>query len=305
MHVQPAPTDDPQHDNVARSRPTFGSTRAQILDRQRTWAGAAADARGYMPSVEENLCQPLSSAAVLAFQEADGGELEEMPHRPAKMRALLSSAALAVNIFDYWTARERHPLQRALSLAEPITGVTFERRFPTGLRGKSPNLDVVLELAGAPPVAIESKFTEWMTPVNPARPAFRPSYFPDGEGLWQSRGLPACQALAEEIHGGTTAFRHLDAPQLLKHVLGLAAAFEAGFALWYVYYDTPGGEGERHRAEVNCFTERVGAELAFRALSYQELLRTLEQCATVHDSNYLEYLRKRYLAAPEPAGMAS
>jgi hypothetical protein len=105
--------------------------------------------------------------------------------------------------------------------------------------------------------------------------------------------LPESQKLAAGIFGGEMQFRYLDAPQLLKHALGLATRLDSNFSLYYVYYDWPGTESIAHRDEIRRFATAVGQELRFKALSYHEILRPLaETCGA--DSTYLNYLMARY-----------
>jgi hypothetical protein len=96
----------------------------------------------------------------------------------------------------------------------------------------------------------------------------------------------------------------LHAAQLLKHALGLARATRAGAAgvtqgeasadaLHYLYYEWPRGPAAAHRAELERFVERVGAEVRFSASNYQDLYRALQADARVERA-YLEYLRARY-----------
>lgn len=245
------------------------SSRADLLNRQRRWAfstGLNPDYRGYLSTVEDNLFQPLSESTRRAFEQGSGSELLDTPSRPAKMKALHSSSALAVNVFDNWVERDKGPLQRALGLEREITSIAFEGQYPTGLLGNPPNLDVVLELADGHIIGIESKFSEWMTPKPKGKEPFKDKYFPEGEGLWAARGLPRCQALAEGMRDGRETFRYLDVAQLLKHALGLATQLGEGFSLFYIYYDWPGKASNVHRDEV----ERL-------------------------HQDYLAYLQKRYV----------
>src|SRR6266436_734830 len=124
------------------------SSRNAILKLQRAWAltaGRLVDARGYVPTIQENLRQPLSPGTERALTQGSGSELRETRNRPAKMRALHSSAALVVNIFDYWTLRDKAPLAAALGLEEQIISIEFEAQFPTHLDGKPPNLDLAIQ----------------------------------------------------------------------------------------------------------------------------------------------------------------
>ena len=76
---------------------------------------------------------------------------------------------------------------------------------------------------------------------------FKSKYFPESTELWSSRGLSACQTLAREMHEGTARFRYLDAPQLLKHALGLATQHPGNFEL---YYAISIGPDPNHRASI-------------------------------------------------------
>jgi hypothetical protein len=88
--------------------------------------------------------------------------------------------------------------------------------------------------------------------------------------------LPHCQVLAEDIRRKREHFSYLDAPQLLKHALGLATQLGLRFDLLYLYFDWPGSESVKHQAEVARFSERVGTDLRFKSLTYQDLFLRLE-----------------------------
>ncbi|MBI4572670.1 MAG: hypothetical protein HY713_05220 [candidate division NC10 bacterium] len=252
------------------------------------------DARGYLPSVDDNLRQPLSPPALRAFNIGSGSELKDTRHRPAKMKALHSSAALAVNVFDYWTTRNTGPLVASLGLQALIDSIAFEAQFSTNLDGNPPNLDLAIELSTGITVVIESKFSEWLTPKSRKRECFKPKYFPQSQALWEPKGLPACQSLAVDIHQGSERFRYLDAPQLLKHALGLATQLSDRFSLYYLYFDWPSSAADLHRTEMDHFANRVGEELRFRTLTYQELFHRLLASPVSLDAEYVDYLRARY-----------
>src|SRR5256885_12900805 len=207
------------------------SATDDIIARQRAWAASQglADAAGYLSTVAANLRAAVSTQAKQAFERGDGGELKDTASRPAKMRALYSSSALAVNVFDYWTSRDSAPLGRALELGSEVRSLRFEAQFPTGLDGNPPNLDLAMVLANGTTVGVESKFTEWLHAKSQPREAFKPKHFPDGPGLWHARGLRHSQALAQAIKNREKLFRHFDAAQLLKHPLGLATQLDDKF----------------------------------------------------------------------------
>lgn len=273
------------------------SVKSEILRKQLKWATSAnlePDQSGYLADYESNLFRPLSPCTKRAFDRGSGSELQDRANRPAKMRALHSSSALAVNFFDAWVDTDSKPLMEVLGLETGSVSIRFEGQYPTSLPGNPPNLDVVLELQSGLTIGIESKFTEWLTPKSPGKAPFKEKYFPPGDGVWKRVGLPETQCFAEEIQSTNLTFRHLDAPQLVKHALGLATHCRTAFRLFYLYFDSAGAEGDIHKKEISLFSERLDTELGFKAFSYQELIGRLEQSSAV-PKQYLEYLRARYL----------
>jgi hypothetical protein len=276
------------------------STKSNLLEMQRSWAlqaGLRIDDKGYLQKYESNLFHPLSKKALSAFENGSGSELKPTsPKRPAKMSALYSSSALAVNFFDYWSDTDSSPLLAALGIDGTSSGIRFEAQYPTGLPGTPPNLDVAIALNGGHVVAIESKFTEWLTPKSPTLSAFKSKYFelPDH---WSSKGLHSCQRLAEAMQARTEKFRHLDAAQLLKHALGLANNLPKKFDLYYIYFDCPGHESLTHAKEIERFEGLVASDFHFKAISYREAFHALCVRAGMKDQEYLMYLRARYFPA--------
>ena len=269
----------------------------EIKDAQRAWArskGIPFDFRGYVPEVGANLTEPLSSRARLSFEKGAGSELS------GHMRALHSSSALAVSLFDYWTDRDdKAPLLSAMDI-EPAarTSLDFEVQFPTGLGGTPPHLDVVITHNNSLVFGVEAKFTEHLKRSTRGQSDFKASYFPDSGGLWCEKGLPNCQSLAEELwaeerRGGRQRFEYLDPRQLLKHALGLATQKGKKFSLYYLYYDWAGKQAEAHRLEVDLFDKRVGHEIRFRALTYQNVFDRLRDSRQA-SPDYLDYLESRY-----------
>lgn len=210
------------------------------------------------------------------------------------MRSLISSSALAANVFDYWSERDLAPILRALGVDGRATELRFERKLPTGARGKSPNLDVVLTLDDGRLIGIESKFTEWITPKTGMTTSLAP-YISDEGSRWSQARLAAAARLARAVHDGEEKYFHLDVPQLLKHALGLAKASTTGWALHYLYFDGQGEVAERHAEEIERFTLAVGAELTFAARSYQSLVDSLGEAAPNEHAEYIAYLRDRYM----------
>jgi hypothetical protein len=273
------------------------SPKKDLQRRQRRWAesmGVAHDSLGFVRELDSNLRVPMSAATRAAF--ARGSELEARSTRPARIEALHSSAALVANVFDHWSARDAAPLAAALGLPREAGTVTFEEPFPTGVEGDPPYIDVTLRFRSGRVLAIESKFSEWLARRRPSKGDLKPKYFAAATPLWADAGLPACQALAQDIRDGRERFLHFNAAQLLKHALGLKRALGSKFELRYLYYDSHGSHAAAHRQEIERFALRLRDEIAFASSTYQQLFGALRLDAEV-DADYLSYLRARYFAA--------
>lgn len=274
------------------------STLSDVLNAQQRWAVSRAlrvDERGYLGSYVENLFRPLSSAAFSAFQNGSGSELLDRPGAPAKMRALHSSSALAVNFFDYWRG-EPGTLLAAMGLRQDADTLQFEVKFPTGLGGTPPNLDVAVRWNDGSWLGVESKYTEWLSPKPNGKAYFKDKYFPCGQGLWSSKGLVQCQQIAEMLQSRQLYYRYLDAAQLLKHALGLVCSGRR-FELLYIFCDIPGPESSRHADELADFSARIAGDFPFHMRRYQEVLASLK-LMDVDAPEYLEYIESRYGVTP-------
>lgn len=263
-----------------------------VREQQRNWAlrrGVKLDSAGYTLDVSDNLFAPLSSAAREEFEEADGGELGQ-PGERGKMQALHSSSALTCNVFDHWRSHDASPLAEALKITGPLR-IRFERKFPTGLPGNPPNLDVEVHSEVGPMVAIECKYLE---PYGNHANGFKQKYFDEPAGLWLHAGLPRAQALAESLQSKDHAFKWLHPEQLLKHILGLARS-GSKWRLVYLWYDVPGPMGVKHATEVEQFSQAVRDDgIDFVSMTYQSLFQALGKHAGSSDRLYIEYLRDRY-----------
>ncbi len=206
-----------------------------------------------------------------------------------------SSSALVVNFFEYWRCHNVNTIARACGAPSGMTEIRFEQTHPTPLGGIPPHLDVEFRgTGGIKPVAIESKFTELYH--RKTKRTIRDRYL-SHKGLWTQ--LPRCERLIKRIkeeEEGETSFTYLDAPQLLKHILGLATKSGAmGFELVYLWYDLPSLEAERHREEIKEFKNQVGDEVYFRDMTYQELFKVIRKSLDA-DKNYISYLGERYFS---------
>lgn len=270
------------------------TTRSEILQQQLAWAaarGVVVDAKGYTNSLDDNLFQPLGAATRADLAAGSGDELGS-PEKKGKMCALHSSSALACNVFEYWRARDLSAVSRALDLGVTAKAMRFEAKFPTGLDGVPPNLDLALD-AGGVTIGMECKFTEPFGSSKPSQP-FKTKYFPPERKLWGEAGLPACQELAEGLQKGAPQFRHLNGAQLLKHLLGLSRLGAGKFRLIYLWYAWAGPESDAHASEVAAFAAAIDKGIQFRAVTFQEFFRALSTNLKPEDATYAAYLTARY-----------
>lgn len=271
-------------------------TKKGYSTHQKNWAeknGLSYTSQGYLGSCKDNLFEDLSSSAKEAFTQGEGNELK------SKMKAMHSSSALAVNVFHYWATKEeteRTPLRVALSIQEDAlivpckdVNIKFEFHPSWPLSTIKPNIDVLYG-AACKGIGIESKLLEWL---GSHAASFGESYFKHDE-LWNVHNLPKCQKLVHALVANPTKYKHLDVAQLLKHSLGLATHFGRNFELRYVYYDLEDPASKLHKQEINEFTDSVGQELNFHAITYQDIFKILiTECESAH-SKYIQYLAERY-----------
>jgi hypothetical protein len=270
-----------------------------IKSHQRAWAaqrGLSFDADGYCACVDDNIFQGLSAGARSDFGSGDGAELGQNGGR-GKIQALHSSSALACNWFDYWRGRDLQPLSRAFVVPVQFSKLGLEHKFPTGLGRFSPNLDVLLTCSDGSLFAIESKFMEPYL-KSKEKTYLKPEYFPKVRSLWTDAGLPGCQAIAEALRRGQQDDFHnvLDVAQLLKHMLALALSGHS-WSLCCLWFEVPGQLADQHRKELTIFTTKMGADAVhFSALTYQELFAGLVPFVGQDNSEYIKYLRERYMS---------
>lgn len=270
-------------------------TLLSIKEQQRRWADARSIQRhgDSVIALDANLYQSLTPQTWSQYEHGDGDELGKDGKR-GKMFSLRSSSALVCNVFDYWQGRPLGPLLEALQIDKESNEIAFEQKFSTGLRGNPPNLDVVFRRKDDPAgyvTAIESKFTE---PYEEREhKGFASAYFPENDELWG--GLKQCRGLADLLNH-SEEFSCLDAPQLLKHILGLSRSHRVGsFTLLYLWYDVKGSDAaEVHRKEIERFQQIVCSEVSFRSMTYQEVFARL--LPYVRHTGYSEYLHSRYFS---------
>lgn len=282
-----------------------------ILAKQIAWAsnrgitliGSQGD-RGrpsYVRELGENLFQPLSTDTLKAFKSGDGNELGSAGS-PGKMQAVHSSSALCVNVFQYWELESNAPVIAAAcglcrSGSNAPNKLVFEDKYPVNDNFETPpNIDVVIhnhEEAKIQRLAIECKFSEAYGAYGHS--GLKERYLVECGALWHD--IPALRRLAESISPEDKDFVHLHPAQLIKHILGLKRAFgRDGFRLLYLWYDVLGGDGSRHREEVESFASVAKEDgIMFHSLTYQELICGMAGELWRDHEAYIRYLTERYL----------
>jgi hypothetical protein len=285
-----------------------------ILERQLAWAhrhdipltGSKGERgrRTYAKSLDGNLFEPLSAEALAEFKAGDGTELGGQDGNPGKMQAVHSSSALCCNVLHYWRRIGRADvIARACRLPDANAAVTFEQKLPIDSRfHRSPNLDAVFryERGSIDVLGVESKFGEPFSAR--AHPGLKPAYLEVRcAEFW--RGMPELRKLAKNLCPENHTYEHLDAPQLLKHILGLKQNAKRGFRLLYLYYAVAGRAGAKHADEVDEFlavARKDGVKVS--ALTYQDVIvhllrdnRVLSESSRGGHTAYLNYVAERYL----------
>ena len=247
----------------------------------------------YTKSVEDNIFN--HELHPVTRKEYERGKGHELEGKRAHMKALHSSSALVVNVFDYWRRENRiQDIARCCGAEGVISGMEFEKTHPIkGVGRTPPHLDV--EFTGTIPMGIESKFTE--TYHRKTRRDNKDThlhvYLRRGD-IWD--GIPRVRALAESIiqqSGARTNFEYLDVPQLIKHILGLKGSYGGSFGLLYLWYKVNSPEANRHEEELARFSTSVKDEINFRTMTYQDLFHRIRHLPDV-DSAYIEYLEQQY-----------
>jgi hypothetical protein len=276
-----------------------------ILAKQTEWAknrgleliGSKVD-RGrpmYTIDLDHNLFRPLRKDVRTSFEAGAGSEL------PDKMRAIHSSSALGVNVFQYWKSISAVPVIAAACGfcrrgSEVSCDIQFEEKSPIdGVPGIPPHIDVVIHNkpeASIKRFAIECKFSEAYGAFK--RLGLKQKYL-DCSHIWDD--IPTLRALAQHICPDDNEFKHLHPAQLIKHILAMKGQVGPdGFRLLYLWYDVLGEQGKCHHDEVAKFA-RVTKEdgIKFHSLTYQELIARLANQERPEHPEYIRYLTERYL----------
>lgn len=236
-----------------------------IIDRAKRalWekSGLSHDSQGYVNSPEANLIHGIDANLIRSdFEKGSGQEWL------SKFRAIHSSAALVANCFGVW--KTEASTLKFLSYSGFRTP-KFEAQCRTGLGGKPPNLDVLLQ-SDEIVIGIESKLLE---PLDIHNNNFSQSYSRDR--------LPLCEdswwSLLEQVSNWPPS--NLHAGQLIKHYLGLRKQFsnKSKILLVYLYWKPLNAENieeyKKHAADLSRFQNAIEKPslVQFLSMDYLEL----------------------------------
>lgn len=260
----------------------------------------------YFKDIDDNIYKKLKAYNKEKYQNAKGHELlsaekEKETNSYSKMKSIISSSALVVNLFQYWQDNKKDILPLLKTLLPDYnydtpsnTTITFEKELQIkGINGGTPNLDVIIELENEI-IAIESKFAE---PYRSHTYKNLSTKYLTNDNLWKE--LSETKNLATNLEN---KYSHLDAAQLIKHILGLRTddkiSKDKKITLLYLWYDIPGIEGYEHRQEIENFKEIAKADgIDFRHITYQKVIEYLKNYENEH-KDYIDYLVERYLKHP-------
>lgn len=281
-----------------------------IISKQIQWAknndkpliGSKGD-RGrptYTHDLNQNLFEPLLEENQTRFEDGNGQEILGTQENPAKMQALHSSSAIAVNLFQYWQKRGMiSEIAAACGFCRQQSDYSEHLVFEEKHRIKPnfiipPNIDVVIHNKVPAPYelfAVECKFSEAYG--GRAHGGLKSKYL-DEKSLWTD--LSALERLANEINPDDHRYTYLHAAQLIKHILGLKTSVgKEKIKLLYLWYDVLGKDGAVHREEVEDFTKIAESDgVRFHAMTYQELINILDRYYRDDHPEYIKYLTERY-----------
>jgi hypothetical protein len=276
-----------------------------MRERLRVWAnkeGIDIDKKDYIvgnpeKAIDKNIFGGLDTRSREELGAGKGNELKGKRGEMPKMAALHSSSALVCNFFQHW---RRPPgncdiITQALGFDRGYDDLQFERTYKINkIRGIPPHLDVEITGKNMIPLAIESKFLEPYDKKDKNKIPFKEAYFiVKDKDIWDR--YEKCKDLAREMNDNRKLFRYFDAPQILKHMLGLESSYgKHKFILICLWYKIDSLEANEHVREINVFKERITSEFDFRDMTYQDLFEKVKKLSGNNHKKYIEYLEKRY-----------
>jgi len=273
------------------------TTYQMILDYQKVWATSrhvgyqeTGKREGYVDLLTDNLFyDKLSIKTLEEYLSGQGNELN------SQIKALHSSSALCVNVFEYWRqARRISEIAEACGAPANMDEMEFEKKHRIPNLGTS-HIDIEFSDGNSRAFAIEAKFAEPYHITTQRNNTHLDKYLKQ-DAIWTN--LIECKKLAKgvlEEEGKKTSWKHLDVPQLLKHILSLSCCYGTNrFIFSYLWYDCGTQEARNHSHEIDEFGKRIKGEINFTSSTYQNLFDKIAKIPRV-DREYLSYLGERYI----------
>jgi hypothetical protein len=282
---------------------------SRILERQTVWARQRELEIGnsrHAPTLRDNLYRELAAATLAELGASERHPLGDpgLPGdraKPGDLQLLESTRALVCNVFE--PTREAPGALAALCGGDSATEtLRFCARLETD--GLACEIDLLFDTdmtPGSPvgrPTAVAASYAE---PYRSRRPRQEPanrisSQWLEASDIW--RALPTCHRLALDLRATPRRFEHIAAADLLAASTCLTARYGyRGFRLVHVWFDAGGASAAKYRRELDRFRFRVGGEIDFRALTWQQLVASLSTSGAPSnslDAAQLGYLRSRY-----------
>jgi len=245
---------------MSESKPTTIKLAEQALIHRFQELTGTTLTKGRTAQAKDNFLPGVDEKAMEAQHKGKAGT--EWPSRICSIR---SSAALVANTFGRWI---HEPQKVTVCGFSEFDSFTLERECSSGLGGTKPHLDVVLE-SKTVVLGIESKLLE---PLEKGSPAFSSSYAKDRlkrceDNWWQ---------LLEEWRLGAPCY--FDAPQIIKHYLGLRNTFQDDrkVHLLYLYWEPQNHqefpEFQLHAQQLREFAGRVAnSAVTFHFMTHSDL----------------------------------
>jgi hypothetical protein len=251
--------------------------------------GYKTDEKGYVKTIGENLLAvyPNWDDIKQELENSNGNELSIRNNR-IKFQAVHSSSTLCVNSF---AMIKLHKKEISLFKTNGFLCAEFEKKLNTGI--STPNLDFYLA-NDMKRIGIESKFTEILKSKLPNKNLEK--------YLLRDLKLPEGLNDAIKYYMNCDEKIHLDAAQLLKHIIGLLTEcfdnHSKTASLIYLYWLPLNWRDiaiyQKHEEEIKTFKEKVsGVLVPVYTYSYIEFLDMLEKNKNME--NTVKKLKERYL----------
>ena len=227
-----------------------------------------------------------------------GSELTPGASGPARIYSLCSSAALVVNVFEYWRGRDATPLaQRARrrGIGQPAPHVRGAVADRLGRRRADHR-----RRARTAPTAAASRSRASTASGSCARPrnkrVVQGQVFPARRAHLGGGRLPRAQALAEDLQSGPRTAQVLECGAAAEARARAREERPAQRRARLSLLRLAGAQKRRRIAASSTACWRgFTPELDLRVLTYQTLFRSLRDAPGL-DQAYLDYLARRYFA---------